>query len=253
MTDDQCVARAGGKSLRRRLYIAAKAPRIGVAKTRLGRVLGAAEAVDLYRAFLVDIGSRFAAAPFPVSWFVTPADAWSELASIVGSHARDQQVLVQGAGDWTERQRQLFRGAAERGDEQAILIASDSPHTTVDIVAEAFRILEQHDVVIGPVYDGGYYLLGMRGWHDILRGIPMSTATVVEAITERAHELGLTVGQVETTFDIDEVTDLPHLQRLALARDDLPATRAALARLGLVESPAQHDARPNGADEERKC
>ncbi len=235
-----------------RLYIAAKAPRVGVAKTRLGRMLGAAEAVSLYRAFLVDIGGRFAAAPFPVGWYVTPADAWSELAPIVGWSEHEQQVLVQGTGDWTERQRQLFRGAPGRGEEQIILIASDSPHITVAVVADAFCMLERHDIVIGPVFDGGYYLLGMRGWHDILHGIPMSTTTVMQAITARAYELGLTVGELETTFDIDEVADLPHLQRLALARDDLSATRATLARLGLVEPSASLCPSWNGTGEGRQ-
>ena len=221
--------------MRQRLYIAAKAPRVGVAKTRLSRAIGARRAVELYRAFLVDIGARFAAAPFSVGWYVTPPDAWSELAPIVGWTEREQQVLVQAGADWTERQRKLFREAPERGEEQIILIASDSPHVTIKIVGDAFHLLDQHDVVVGPVYDGGYYLLGMRGWHDILHNIPMSTAAVVQDITTRSHALGLSVEQVEPTFDVDEVDDLEHLQRLAFARDDLPATRAALVRLELTK------------------
>ena len=33
-------------------------------------------------------------------------------------------------------------------------------------IEEAFRKLNQKDVVIGPTLDGGYYLLGMNTVHD---------------------------------------------------------------------------------------
>jgi uncharacterized protein len=223
-----------------RLFIAAKAPRIGEAKTRLGNVLGGAAAISLYRAFLGDIGERFRAAPFPVGWYVTPLDAWDDLRLIVGDTTGEQVVLVQSAGDWTERQRHLFRGAAERREKRTIIIASDSPHITIDTIVDAFCALEHHDVVLGPVYDGGYYLLGMRGWHDVLDGVPMSTSSVVEQITRRADDLGLRVGFVEATFDVDEAADLAHLVQLAQVRADLPATRAALEQLGLMEPLAHH-------------
>jgi glycosyltransferase A (GT-A) superfamily protein (DUF2064 family) len=136
--------------------------------------------------------------------------------------------------DKTERQRQLFKGASERGEERFAILASDSPHVTVEIIANAFRALDHHDLVIGPVYDGGYYLFGMRGWHDVLADIPMSTGSVVQDIMVHAHDFGLSIAQVETTFDIDEFDDLRHLQQLARVRDDLQATRAALEALGLI-------------------
>lgn len=217
------------------LYIAAKAPRAGLAKTRLGRAIGDHAAVALYRAFLRDLAAGFAAAPFAVAWYVTPPDAWPEIAPLVGGAGRRARVLVQGEGDWTERQRALFRHVVH-GEERAILIPSDSPHLTVDLVAGAFRALDRHDLVVGPVYDGGYYLLGMRGWHDVLRGIPMSTASVTRDIVARAERAGLAVARLAPTFDVDEADDLAHLRRLAATRPDLAATRAALRELGLDES-----------------
>lgn len=230
------------------LYIAAKAPRVGTAKTRLGRAIGHEAAVELYRAFLRDLAARFAAAPFPVGWYVTPADAWLELAPLVGAVGAARRVLVQGAGDWTERQSALFEGAAGRGEEQVVLIASDSPQVTVEVVGQAFRALERHDLVFGPVYDGGYYLIGMRGWHDVLRGIPMSTGTVLEQIEARARREWLAVGRVDVTFDVDEVDDLLRLRAAARARPDLQATRAALAALDRLKPPVHgYDSVEQGA------
>jgi rSAM/selenodomain-associated transferase 1 len=214
------------------LYIAAKAPRPGLVKTRLGRTIGHDAAVLLYRAFLRDLGARFAAAPFALGWYITPPGSWPELAPLVGGAGT--RVLAQAGADWTERQQALFAGAAARGEERVVLLASDSPQVTVGQVAHAFAQLERHELVFGPVYDGGYYLIGMRGWHDVLRDVPMSTGTVLQEIVARARQAGCSVGWVAPTFDVDEAHDLVYLHAAALNRPDLAATRAALRQAGLL-------------------
>lgn len=217
------------------LYIAAKAPRVGLAKTRLGRSIGHEPAIALYKAFLRDLSTRFADAPFECGWYVTPPDAWDDISPLVGWGACEVRVLFQREGDWTERQRAFFREATVRGEERVVLIGSDSPHLTVEVIAHAFRELDRHDLVFGPTYDGGYYLIGMRGFNDVFHGVSMSTGTELEAIIARAGRLRLSVGWIEATFDVDEVEDLKHLQRLVERRTDLAATRAALETLGLRE------------------
>jgi len=232
------------------LYIAAKAPRPGFAKTRLAHSLGQQAAIGLYRAFLRDLSLRFASVPqdlgWTLGWYITPPDAWPELATLVTTVDRVPQptILAQGDGDWTTRQEALFAGAAARGEGRTVLIASDSPHLAISTIASAFRQLEEHDLVLGPVTDGGYYLIGMRGWHDVLCGIPMSTQTVMSEIAARAAERGLSVGWTAPTFDIDEVADLAQLCRLAATRRDLPATRTALHDLGLLTNNHTFDVPP---------
>ena len=210
------------------LYIAAKAPRPGHVKTRLAAVIGDVAAAELYGAFLRDLAARFPDA----AWFVTPLAEWAQLTDCyLGRSAR---VLAQPPGDWTERQRAFFRGAAARGEERSILIASDSPQLRAEVVAEAFALLDRHELVLGPVVDGGYYLIGMRGWHDVLAGVAMSTSSVLNELVGSARALGLRVALLEPTYDIDEVEDLELLARDAAVRHDLPATRAALAALAEV-------------------
>ena len=209
--------------MRRRLYIAARAPRPGSVKTRLGRTIGHEYAAALYGAFLSDLSARFAPAPFPVAWYVTPAGGWCE--SLAGD------VLAQPEGDWTERQRALFRSAAARGEQQVVLVASDSPHVAVDAVSAAFEALERHELVLGPVLDGGYYLIGMRGWHDVLAGVAMSTASVFDEVLAAARGLDLSTAELAATFDVDEAEDLAPLEDEAQSRSDLSATRAALAAI----------------------
>jgi uncharacterized protein len=218
------------------LWVIARAPRVGFAKTRLGRTIGHEQAIILYRAFLQDLAARFSNSPFAPGWYVTPPDAWPEISPLTGEHKR---VLLQGDGDLTERQRDLFVGAKSRGEERTVLIASDSPHLSVEVVKEAFRVLDRQDLVFGPTFDGGYYLIGMRGYHDVLRETPMSVGTELDGLMARARLLGLSVGLLETTFDVDVVDDLHHLRPLALGRPDLRATRDSLESLGLLQQDLQ--------------
>ncbi len=246
------------------LYVAARAPRAGFAKTRLGRAIGHERAVELYIAFLRDLAARFASAPFAVGWYITPADAWDDIGPLIrpserpnGQHdersagyllsslAPAGPVLIQGEGSWGERQQALFLGAAARGETRTILVASDTPHLTLEIVAEAFALLERHDLVLGLVEDGGYYLVGMRGPWRVLDGVAMSTRTVVAEIVAHAEGLGLSIAFVAPTFDVDEVADLDRLAALVAGRDDLPVTRVALERLGRPVPNGQ--AEPTGA------
>lgn len=222
---------------RDRLYIAAKAPRGGRAKTRLARGLGDGPAAMLYAAFLRDLAAQFRQASFEVAWYVTPPDAWTEIGPLLGWQAWSPRVLAQGAGDWAERQRQLFAHARERGEARTILIASDSPQVRLEEIERAFHLLHAHHLVVGPVHDGGYYLLGMRGaFQDVvLRGVRMSTGRVLQEMLERANAAGLSVAQVAPTFDVDDASDLADLRQAVAARPDLPATRSALAALGLLD------------------
>ncbi len=215
------------------LYIIARAPRAGFAKTRLGKDLGDERAVELYKAFLADLGARFSNSPFPLGWYVTPSDGWPEISELVGGGGR---VLFQGDGDLTRRQRDFFLGAESRGEGRVVLMAADSPQLGVGVVEEAFRLLEERDIVIGPTYDGGYYLVAMSRPHNVFEG-PMSTGVELDDVIKRAERSGLSVGLLEATFDVDVADDLRHLIQPALERADLAATRAALEDLGLLEDP----------------
>lgn len=213
------------------LYVIAKAPRVGLAKTRLGATIGHEAAIELYKAFLQDLGARFRDARFGFGWYITPADAWPEISALTGD---TEHLLYQGEGDLTERQRELFREATRRG-ERAVLIGSDAPHLEVKKVEEAFRALDNHNLVFLPTHDGGYCLIGLGGPYDeVLEGVEMSTGSELDGILIRARRTGLSIKLLEPTFDVDEEEDLRLLRELALAREDLAATREALERFGFL-------------------
>ncbi|MDQ6709456.1 MAG: TIGR04282 family arsenosugar biosynthesis glycosyltransferase [Candidatus Dormibacteraeota bacterium] len=203
-------------------YVAARCPRPGQVKTRLGAVIGHEAAAALYAAFLLDLEAKLGRASFPVCWYVTPG-AWA-----------DRPHREQGDGDWNARQARLFEEAAGRGEERVVLIASDSPQIDLAVIHEAFSALEHNDLVLGPVEDGGYYLIGMRGWHDVFHGVAMTSSTALHDVVSRAEGLRLSVAFVDPLFDVDVAGDLEHLTAIARVRDDLLHTRQALRLQGRV-------------------
>ena len=142
--------------------------------------------------------------------------------------------FVPQAGEgWGVRQANLLRWGDDHGYERTVLVASDAPHLSADVVEQAFAILETQDVVLARSLDGGYSLIGMRGYHDVLSGVPMSTASAGDALVARAGSLGLRVGETAVIFDVDEAADLDLLIE-TLAPDGVaaPATWAALTLPG---------------------
>jgi glycosyltransferase A (GT-A) superfamily protein (DUF2064 family) len=83
--------------------------------------------------------------------------------------------------------------------------------------------------------DGGYYLIGLRGYCDVLHEVPMSTSSAADALATRAAALGCSLVELPATFDVDTVADLELLIRaLSPGGGNSPATWKALAHLGLA-------------------
>jgi len=219
------------------LFIAARQPIPGMTKTRLGTAIGMARAAELYAAFLVDLAARFTPGPDDEWGF----DAgWADTLEAIGYPRPSASVCFvpqQGEG-WDVRQANVLRWGHDQGYGRTVLIGSDSPQLPLAVVQEAFAALDEADVAIGCTLDGGYYLIGMRGVHDVLTGALMSTVTVADVLATRSTERGLRLAELPETFDIDEEEDLEYL-RPALAPDGAaaPMTWAALKELGLAAAP----------------
>jgi glycine oxidase len=98
-----------------------------------------------------------------------------------------------------------------------IAIGADCPLLTSAEVVHAFEMLERPGVacVLGETFDGGYYLIGCRGWNPaaILRDMPWGTASVwSETIRRLAHER-VRYQTLPKRRDVDRADDLPWLAR----------------------------------------
>ncbi len=226
------------------LLIAAREPAPGMTKTRLGATIGMERAAALHAAFLVDLAARFHPVSemewgFDLGWAFTPNDV--DFAAVLerigcGRVPAGVRFVPQHGEGWDVRQANLLRWGWEQGYGYTVLVGSDSPQLSQEVTGMAFAMLEGADVALGRTLDGGYYLIGMRGFHDVLTGVPMSTASAADALVAQVAARGLRLAELPPTYDIDVEEDLEHL-RAALSPDGqaAPATWAALQRLGLAE------------------
>lgn len=242
----------------RTLMMVAKQPVPGRCKTRLCPPLQPAEAAELYQAFLTDLMQRLAhlAGAGPTAGCMagpTGGLAGGIAGGLSGGlacgvaytpesdpayfqqHAPAVlEHMVQQGGDFGERLDSIARRCLERGDEQVVIMSSDSPNLPSDLLLSAFDRLRTADVVLGPAEDGGYYLIGLRAYTpQVFQNITWSTEVVLAQTLERAHAAGLVTALLPPWYDVDTVADLHRLAEDVLSDSGAkanPATAAALAR-----------------------
>jgi hypothetical protein len=128
-----------------------------------------------------------------------------------------------------------FETVFARGARRVAIIGTDVPWVSRELVKEALLALGDHDVVIGPARDGGYYLLALDRPRPLLfDAIPWSTSAVLSATAERAQLLGLRLSVLEPLTDVDTLDDVEHewtaIRPLLATRPDLiAAIETALA------------------------
>lgn len=192
------------------LLVFIRNPQLGKVKTRLARTLGEAEALRIYHVLLAK--TRTAALGVQAErWlfysdFIEKNDGWPEA---------DFSKKTQTGGDLGERMEQAFRTAFEAGAERAVIIGSDCPQLTGEMLQTAFDRLNEADFVLGPTPDGGYYLLGMKQlepsvFHDIAWGTAIVRARTLEKIQAR----GLSCALLPVLPDVDTEEDWLAVQPL---------------------------------------
>ncbi len=75
--------------------------------------------------------------------------------------------------------------------------------------AEAFELLKNSDVCLGPTEDGGYYLIGMNKiQEDLFLNKKWSTPNVFQDTMKNIKNLKLKLSLLPTLSDIDDEDDL---------------------------------------------
>lgn len=96
--------------------------------------------------------------------------------------------------------------------EQVLLIGTDCPDLTTDMLCQAAQSLSKHHAVMIPAFDGGYVLLGLRQPDtSIFQDIVWSTSSVAELTVQKIKTLGWSLAMLEPLADIDEPEDLQYL------------------------------------------
>lgn len=129
-------------------------------------------------------------------------------------------LAPQGSGRLGRRLMAAFREAFAAGFERVAIIGSDSPEITPNDIRDAWAGLREHDVVLGPTKDGGYWLIALRKvFPKLFKGIPWSTERVFDKTVEQARVTKLRVHCLRELQDIDTERDWKaYLRRNAFAK-----------------------------------
>lgn len=193
-----------------RLIVFTRYPEAGRAKTRLIPALGAAGAAMLHRRLTEGMLTRARqCAVDRALQLEVRYEGGTEtlLRNWLGAGLR---YCSQGTGDLGARLARAVRDAFAAGAQRVIVIGADCPGLSAELLATAFDDLRQHELVLGPAHDGGYYLLGLRrACPSLFTDITWGTAAVLEQTLQRAQEAGLEATLLPPLGDVDRPEDLP--------------------------------------------
>ena len=126
----------------------------------------------------------------------------------------DQVCLQSGSSLGCRMRHLLMRTSRQRRGSPALLIGSDLPSLSRTDLLLAIEGLQEHDLVLGPSMDGGYWLIGMaptlmqrpEAWP--LSGIAWGSNRVLRQTEAKADAQGLSVELLRTQQDLDHLSDM---------------------------------------------
>ena len=192
------------------IAVLAKAPIAGMAKTRLIPSIGAhAAAVLQERLTERTVETAVAADIGPVTVWCAPDLMQTRFQDL----AAQFPIVLKQQPDGDLGKRMLGALAAAQGP--VLVIGTDCPAFTAEILRAAAKALQQADVVLVPAEDGGYVLIGARAVHpELFSGIAWGTAAVMAETRARIAALGLNAAELPALWDVDSEEDLARCERM---------------------------------------
>lgn len=192
-----------------RLIIFTRYPQPGKTKTRLIPALGAVGAAQLHRQLT----------EYTLAQVKELAD--SQTLSVEVRFAGGNRQLMrdwlgdrivyqpQNQGDLGEEMAIAFQEALGAGSLRVVIIGTDCPGINAQLLANAFEQLNQHDLVLGPAADGGYYLIGLSQFiPELFSAITWGSNLVMQQTVAIATRKQISYTLLSQLADIDRPEDL---------------------------------------------
>jgi uncharacterized protein len=195
------------------LIIFIKNPQLGKVKTRLAATVGNEKALEIYHILMAHtqkITHRVNAEKYLYySDFVDKNDIWT-------NEVYHKSVQHEGH-DLGLKMAFAFRDALQEKHQKVLIVGSDCLELTDEIINQAYSKLTDNEVVIGPAFDGGYYLIGFNfqtigeRCGEVLKQVFLdkqwSHAQVYDEAIKTCESLNLKYDKLETLTDVDEEKD----------------------------------------------
>jgi uncharacterized protein len=191
------------------VIVFARLPFEGKVKTRLASTLGDEFALKFYKACSQHIFNecrKIAKSGTSIYVFFPAEDKNNRMIEWAGN---DFRFFSQQGNDIGIKMLNAFKMVYSQGIKKAILIGTDIPDISSEVLYKALKALDNNEVVIGPAKDGGYYLIGMKRLYESLLGT--NNWGTNKVFTETLNQLRINNISYELTpefYDIDTEENL---------------------------------------------
>lgn len=188
------------------LLILTRNPELGKCKTRLAAKVGDRAALDIYK-FLLDKTVSFTLDLKVEKWVYYSEEIWKD--DIWDNNIYQKKLQV--GSDLGERMMNAFHEGFQAGFEHIIIIGSDMYHLNQSDLEEAFSKFKNHNFVVGPAEDGGYYLLGLKSLKkELFQNKKWGTNTVLDDTLSDLKDQK--VALLEEKNDVDYYEDIKNIK-----------------------------------------
>lgn len=189
------------------LIIFIKKPVEGKVKTRLAKSIGNPLAVKVYTELLQH--TENITSPLEQDVFIFSDQLFDD-------YFTDNPWLLQEGPNLGVKMFNAFKEVFSKGYNKVCIIGSDCYELDTMALQTAFKTLSSRSSVIGPSYDGGYYLLGLtHNDPDIFNDIDWSTKRVLQQTIIQMGELSINHTLLPYLNDLDDIEDLKKSKKLA--------------------------------------
>jgi uncharacterized protein len=190
------------------LIIFVKYPEKGKVKSRLSQYWDEDVVVRLYHAFIEDLLERLSGGDYQFRIAYHPLERKNDFPNEFGNTF---SYMSQTGTDLGKKMHNALKQCFSDGFHWVVIIGSDSPDLPQQIIKDAFQVLEKSDAVIGPSYDGGYYLIGFcreSFTPKAFDGIEWGTDSVWKTTMDILKNAGINVHVLPAWRDIDRPEDV---------------------------------------------
>lgn len=192
------------------LIIMMKNPVIGKVKTRLAKDVGDEKAFEIYLKLLNQ--TKKVTENIQADKYIFYSDV------VERNDMFDNEKFkkyVQCSGELGVRMDYAFSIPFKNEYKEVVMIGADCFELTSQHIEQAFEELQNHDFVVGPATDGGYYLIAMKKWNRwILANKPWSSEDLFIETQKDILSKNGKLFILETLTDIDTIEDLNQFPQL---------------------------------------
>jgi len=191
------------------IIVFTKFPVEGKVKTRLAKNMGNKFAVSFYRVCAEHTFKELIKVKETGSELFLFCSEENEIEQVMNWAGNNFNYYSQQGNDLGLKMYNAFETVFKKGYKKVIIVGTDAPDVSMNLVQSVISVLDNYSVVIGPANDGGYYLLGFKSkLIDLFSGIEWSTDSVFNSTIEKLNNSKTHYFVVDELTDIDTLEDL---------------------------------------------